>query len=224
MRQPAPRQFSFRAFSRRVFSLRAPSGASLAVLLLLAGVAPLLSGCIGLAVGGAAAGGVAAAEERGIKNAGNDKGIQLLINDQYVKHYQYLFRKVTVTVYEGRVMLTGVVGTEYSRDEATRLAWAASDRINEVINELQVNADDSLLDSANDTWISSQLRFKIATDENIVDINYTIDTVNGIVYLIGLAQSEEEITRVTDYARTIKGVKKVVSHVWLKTDPRRKPV
>src|SRR3546814_17427145 len=62
---------------------------------------------------------------------------------QYVKHYQYLIRKVTVTVYEGRVLLTGVVGTEFSRDEATRLAWAASDRINEVINELQVDANDS---------------------------------------------------------------------------------
>jgi osmotically-inducible protein OsmY len=198
--------------------------ATIAALLLLVAGAPLLGGCIGVAVGGAAAGGVAAAEERGIKNAGNDKGIQLLIDDQYVKHYQYLIRKVTVTVYEGRVMLTGVVGTEFSRDEATRLAWAASDRINEVINELQVDANDSLLDSANDTWISSQLRFKLATDNSIVDINYNIDTVNGIVYLIGLAQSEDEITRVTDYARTIKGVKKVVSHVWLKTDPRRKPV
>src|SRR3546814_8988274 len=69
---------------------------------------------------------------------------------QYVKHYQYLIRKVTVTVYEGRVLLTGVVGTEFSRDEATRLAWAASDRINEVINELQVDANDSLLDSASE--------------------------------------------------------------------------
>src|SRR3546814_5668863 len=61
-----------------------------------------------------------------------------------------LIRKVTVTVYEGRVLLTGVVGTEFSRDEATRLAWAASDRINEVINELQVDANDSLLDSASE--------------------------------------------------------------------------
>jgi len=202
-----------------------PSSLSIVLPLLLLGlVAPALNGCVGAAVGAGAAVGVAAAEERGAKNAANDKSIQLLIDDQYVKHYQYLIRKVTVTVYEGRVMLTGVVGTEFSRDEATRLAWAASDRVNEVINELQVNANDSLLDSASDTWISSQLRFKLATDEKIVDINYSIDTVNGIVYLIGLAQNDEELTGVTDYARTIKGVKKVVSHVWLKTDPRRKPV
>jgi osmotically-inducible protein OsmY len=191
-------------------------------LLLLA--APALQGCIGVAVGAGAATGVAAAEERGIKNAANDKGIQLAINDRYLKENQYVWRKLSVTVIEGRVLLTGVVGTEYSRDEATRLAWAASDRINEVINEVQVTSSGDLLDSANDSWITTQLRAKIATDKEIVDINYSIDTVNGTVYLIGLAQSDAEIVKVTDHARTIKGVRKVISHVWLKTDPRRRPV
>ncbi len=193
-------------------------------LVLLLAAAPVLSGCWGVAIGAGAAAGIAAAEERGAKNAANDKGIQLLINDKLLKENQYLWRKLSVTVYEGRVLLTGVVGTEFSRDEATRLAWAASDRIQEVINEVQVTASGDVLDYANDTWISSQLRFKIAGDRDIVDINYSIETVNGVVYLIGLAQDEEELTRVTDYARTISGVRRVVSHVWLKTDPRRRPV
>lgn len=192
------------------------------VFLLAAG--PLLNGCVGLAVGAGAAVGVAAAEERGAKNAANDKGIQLLINDKYLKDNQYLWRKLSITVVEGRVLLTGVVGTEFSRDEATRLAWAASDRIQEVINEVQVTNSGDLLDSANDSWITTQLRAKIATDKNIVDINYSIETVNGTIYLIGLAQSDDEIQRVTEHARIIKGVRRVVSHVWLKTDPRRRPV
>src|SRR3546814_4946005 len=74
----------------------------------------------------------------------------------------YIFFFKQKTAYEMRIsdwssdvcssdlLLTGVVGTEFSRDEATRLAWAASDRINEVINELQVDANDSLLDSASE--------------------------------------------------------------------------
>lgn len=187
-------------------------------------IGPLLGGCVGVAIGAGAATGVAAAEERGIKNAANDKGIQLAINDKFLKENQYVWRKLSITVYEGRVMLTGVVGTEFSRDEATRLAWAASDRINEVINEVQVTPSGDLLDFANDSWISTQLRVKISSDKEIVDINYSIETVNGTVYLLGTGQSDEEITRVTDHARTIKGVRKVVSHVWLKTDPRRRPV
>ena len=195
--------------------------ASLALLLL---AMPALQGCVGVAVGAGAATGVAAAEERGIKNAANDKGIQLAINDKYLKENQYVWRKTSVTVIEGRVLLTGVVGTEYSRDEATRLAWAASDRIQEVINEIQVTKEGGVGAAASDTWITTQLRTKIATDKEIVDINYSIETVNGTVYLIGLGQTDQEITKVADHARTIQGVRKVVSHVWLKSDQRRRPV
>lgn len=193
------------------------------ILAALLGTAPMLNGCVGVAVGAGAATGVAAAEERGVKNAANDKGIQLAINDKLLKENQYLWRKLSITVYEGRVLLTGVVGTEFSRDEATRLAWAASDRINEVINEVQLtSANDT--DFGTDTWITTQLRAQMAGDKEIVDINYSIETVNGIVYLIGVGQSDAEITKVTDHARTIKGVRRVVSHVWLKTDTRRRPV
>lgn len=195
--------------------------APLALLLL---AVPALQGCVGVVVGAGAATGVAAAEERGIKNAANDKAIQLAINDKFLKENQYLWRKLSITVVEGRVLLTGVVGTQYSRDEATRLAWAASDRINEVINEVQVTDEGGVGAAASDTWITTQLRTKIATDKEIVDINYSIETVNGTIYLIGLAQSDEEIVKVTEHARTIKGVRKVISHVWLKTDPRRRPV
>ena len=51
-----------------------------------------------------------------------------------------------------------------------------------------------------------------------MDVNYSVETVNGIVYLIGIAQDEGELTRVTDYARNIGGVVKVVSHVRMKED------
>jgi osmotically-inducible protein OsmY len=217
LRRPLSEEFFVVQFSLSRTLRFAPLG-----LLLLA--LPVLQGCVGVAVGAGAATGVAAAEERGIKNAANDKGIQLAINDKYLKDNQYVWRKLSVTVIEGRVLLTGVVGTEYSKDEATRLAWASSDRVQEVINEVQVTQEGGVGASASDTWITTQLRTKIATDKEIVDINYSIETVNGTVYLIGLGQSDLEITKVTDHARTIKGVRKVVSHVWLKSDTRRRPV
>lgn len=195
---------------------------ALAFLLLLA-AAPLLQGCVGAAVGAGAAVGVAAAEERGVKNAANDNGIQIAINERLFQRSLSLFGKVSVTAYEGRVLLTGVVPSEEDREEAGRIAWN-NGRAVEVLNELQVAPGGSILDSASDAWITGQLRVRLTGDGNIVDINYKIETVNGIIYLIGLAQSEEELARATDHARTIKGVRRVVSHVWLKSDPRRRPV
>jgi osmotically-inducible protein OsmY len=46
-----------------------------------------------------------------------------------------------------------------------------------------------------------------------------VQTVNGTVYLLGLARDQSELERVTLHARTIPGVKKVVSYVDLKTVP-----
>jgi osmotically-inducible protein OsmY len=198
--------------------------AGAALLILLTAAAGSLSGCIGLAIGAGATAGIAAAEERGAKNAANDKGIELAVADVLFRTDLGLYHKIDVNVYEGRTMLTGAVQTQEQHDEVIRLVWSASDRITEVIDEIQIAPSGDLVDFSNDAWISSQLRLKIAGDRDIVDINYTIDTVNRVVYLIGLAQDEKELMRVTDYARTIKGVREVVSHVWLNTDPRRRPV
>ena len=47
--------------------------------------------------------------------------------------------------------------------------------------------------------------------------------VLGIIYIIGIAQTTAELDKVIGHARRINNVKKVVSHVMLKDDPRRTP-
>jgi hypothetical protein len=49
--------------------------------------------------------------------------------------------------------------------------------------------------------------------KNIQSINYSIDTVQGVVYLMGVAQNQVELNHVIDVARGISGVKQVVSYV-----------
>ena len=56
---------------------------------------------------------------------------------------------------------------------------------------------------------------------DISDVNYTVETVNGIVYLMGIARSRPELDKVTTHARNIAGVQKVISHVRLSGDDRR---
>ena len=91
--------------------------------------------------------------------------------------------------------------------------------VQQVENELQVTDQGGIINYGKDTWITTQLRSKMLTDTSVLDINYSVETVNGIVYLIGIAQNEGELTRVTDYARNIGGVLKVVSHVRMKDSP-----
>jgi len=54
-------------------------------------------------------------------------------------------------------------------------------------------------------------------DPDIRSGNYTIDTNNGSVYLIGSARTQAELELATRIARYIPGVKRVVSYVELRS-------
>lgn len=116
--------------------------------------------------------------------------------------------------------MTGAVDTAEFRVKAARLVWSI-EGVQEVINEIEVNPDFTLLDSAKDTWITTKIRARLLTDPDVVDINYTIETVNGVVYLLGIAQSDAELKRTTWQIQQVSGVVRIVSHVVLKNDPRR---
>ena len=126
-----------------------------------------------------------------------------------------LFVDVSVEVHEGRVLLTGAVEKPADRIEAVKIAWQA-DGVSEVINEIQARDDSDLLDAARDRWITTKLGTLITFDKQIKGVNYSIETVNGKVYLIGIAQSQAELTRVVNHARSIEYVRRVITHVRLK--------
>ena len=203
---------------------RCPSrkaGPAVALVLLLAGSISL-SGCAELLIGAAATTGVAIAEERSVGDAVDDLTIRAELNHLFFQDDVELFGDVSFSVIEGRVLLKGSVPTPDDRIRALRLAWQAAG-VREVINELQVADDSGILDYARDTWISAQLKGKLLVDGDVLSINYSVETVNGTVYLLGIAQDEAELARVTEHARSIEDVKRVVSHVVLKDD-RHRPV
>jgi len=179
----------------------------------------VLGACQSLLVGGAAVVGVAAVQERSVGAALDDATIQLLINQKLLEADEVLFLRVGIEVVEKRVLLTGSVNTPDDRVEAVRAAWQV-DGVREVLNEIQI-AERDTLSYLNDARITAQFRFQILTDAEVADVNYSVDTVNGTVYLMGIAVDQAELDRVTDYARAISGVENVISHVRLADDPRR---
>jgi len=184
--------------------------------------ATFLAACdpVGLTVGAGATVGLAGAQERGLKGTASDARIYTEINSRWLAQSFDLFRSVGLSVVEGRVLLTGNVKAPDTRVEAVRIAWAV-DGVKEVINEIEVTERGGLADSARDAWISTQLKTRLTFDREVQAINYTIDTVNGTVYVIGLAQTDAELDRVINHARNISYVRRVVSHVRLKNDPKR---
>lgn len=172
----------------------------------------LLTGCIPLVAVGAGTAGVAVAQEGGISAAVTDTTIKATINDLFYRYNEEMFARVKITVEQGRVLLTGVVQNPEHRVEAVRLAWQAKG-VKQVINEIQVGEKRSIGDAASDTRITGQLKTQMLFYKDIQSVNYSIDTVNGVVYLMGVARDQKELNRVIRLAQKVDGVKQVVSYV-----------
>ena len=180
----------------------------------------LLSGCtgIGLLTGAAAVTGISAAQEGGLSRATSDAAIKLRINEAWFQYDVEAFQKLSTTVNQGRVLITGAVQNPEHRVEAVRLAWQVKD-VQQVINEIRVSESEGVKGFVRDNWITSRLRGSLTLDRNVQSINYSIETVQGIVYLMGVAQNQKELNHVIEKARTISGVKQVVSYVKLAGEP-----
>lgn len=176
---------------------------------------------VGVAVGAGSTVGVAAVEERGVGGAIDDTAIRLEINHLWLQRSETILRQTGLTVHEGRVLLTGVLPDEASRIQAVSLAWKP-EGVREVINEIELGAS-RFIDEAKDTWISAQLETRLLFDASIAHVNYKIDVASGVVYLLGVAQDQDELNRVLTHAESISNVRRVIPYVLLKSDPRRAP-
>ncbi len=172
-----------------------------------------LNGCA-VAVGGAAMVGGAAAEERGVRGRASDLAVEARITDKFLQERLKLLTNIGVEVYEGRVLLTGATTDVALADRAVALAWQC-EGVQAVLNEIQL-VDSGFAVFAHDTVITSKLLSAITFDKDILSINYSVETVNRVVYLIGIAQNKAEVDKVIAHASNIEYVTKVVNHVRIK--------
>ena len=186
--------------------------------------AAFLSGCIPVLLAGGTETAVVAAQERSAGNAVDDAAILLKIKNAYAqKDFDDLLANVEIKVVEGRVLLTGNVEKPDSQIDAVKLAWQVNG-VKEVMNEVQVSDKAGFTNYMQDVWISTQVRTRLLLEKNVHSINYSVITVNQVVYLMGIAQDQDELDRATNVASTTDYVQRVVSYVRLKDDPRRNPV
>ena len=180
----------------------------------LVSIVPALSACgaVGLAAGAGAAVGIASQQEGGVSSAASDVRIKAMIADKWFKYKVDTFSKLSTTVDQGRVLITGIVQNPDDRVEAVRLAWQV-EGVKQVINEIRVAESEGVPGYVRDTWITTRLRTELTFTKDISAVNYTIDTVQGTVYLMGVARNQAELDRVIEVARGVPNVKQVVSYV-----------
>jgi osmotically-inducible protein OsmY len=181
-----------------------------------------VSGCASTLIGGAASIGLASVQERSIKDAAIDLKLEMQIQKKlFSANSDKLFANVGVSLLEQRVLLVGNVESQKLRDLASTIAWGVSPKIKDVLNELTIGESTSLVSEAKDARISLSLSGLLLGDAEISDINFSHSVSKQIIFLIGIAQDNNELDKVIHHARTVKGVKKVISHLILKNDKKR---
>jgi osmotically-inducible protein OsmY len=189
-------------------SFQIPEVTLLIVSLALSGCAPAVIG------GGAATASVAtsATEERGIGGFWDDTKIKTQILWHYNREADILTSQVDVVVRQGRVLLTGTVDKPRLKVEAVRLAWKVPG-VREVMDEISLENQETMGSYTHDIWITTKVKSALFFDKEIHSANYNIQTINGVVYIMGVAPDAKELKQVLHICRRINGVKEVVNFV-----------
>jgi osmotically-inducible protein OsmY len=178
----------------------------------------VLGGCPVAIVGGlAAAGGAgyAANQERGAGGVVDDLTIKTNIQNAWLHTNPLMQRDFDVTVYEGRTLLTGTTSNPEMKAQAKEIA-SRTPGVRTVYDEIEVAPGEGAWQNVRDTWITSQIRSNLVFASDVRSTNYTIETVNNSVYLIGSARDQAELDRVTNAARNVPNVKRVVSYIQIR--------
>jgi osmotically-inducible protein OsmY len=178
-----------------------------------------LSGCMPAIFGTAAGTTVSVAKDRSVGSTMDDIKISAGIKKDFISQgFRDLYTKIDVEVADGRVLYTGSVANDEDIMKAVDIAWAQKGVV-EVMNELQVDEKSNYFDAAQytrDAWITSRIKTKSILERDIKFINYTILTTKSVVYIFGVARSQEELDKVANMASEVKGVERVVVRAQVK--------
>ena len=165
----------------------------------------ILNGCMPVLFTGAASSVFTLAKDRSAADALVDIKISNLIKASFIKkNFRELYAKIKIEVFMKRVLLTGTVDKEEDVVTAIESAWQKD--VVEVVNELKVDKNSNTFDLVQytrDTLITSQIKSKTFLNHDIKFGNFTVVTVNDIVYLFGIARSKEELEKVAEIANNV---------------------
>jgi osmotically-inducible protein OsmY len=179
----------------------------LATVLAAACAAGALSACAPLVIGGAAVGALVATDRRTSGTQLEDEGIELRASRRLGEAFGERAH-INVTSYNRQVLLTGEVPGPEAKAEAEALV-ARVENVRSIVNELAVQANSTLGQRSNDTFITGKVRASLVDAPDLHANAYKVVTERGTTYLMGRV-TQKEADRATEIARGVSGVTRVV--------------
>lgn len=171
----------------------------------------------------------AAFEDRLAEEQVVDAKIKAAALDRLLSVDKMLVVDINVDVWKTRVMATGTLSDSALHAKAAQ-ALRQDGRIARLYDNVQiVSADaqaerrewkekaqagaDKAAEVFDDFWIETKISAQLIATKGVNSVNYRWRSVLGKVYLLGEAQSADELNTVKSIIRDIKGVKALTTHV-----------
>ena len=184
-----------------------------------------VNGCVTGAIFVAQKGITSTLEDRSLSRQLEDAKIHANLLREYLYVDSGLPVDVDTNVWEGRVLLTGVVDTERKREAVLSIA-RGDPRIKAIYNHIVLGSSAEvernratattkpaverdivkLSRIASDAWIEAKLKGQFLATQGVNSVNYRWQSVRNKVYIIGRARTEFEKKLVLQIIRGTKGI------------------
>ena len=121
---------------------------------------------------------------------------------------------VNTKVIDGNIFLSGKVDEPEEKLKIIKMAWETKGA-RSVKSAITIKGETNFKNSAKDALITTQLRTAMIFNKNIKATNYNIDTINGKIYVFGIAMTKDEKKKVIEESKEIYGMKEIVPSIIL---------
>ena len=149
-----------------------------------------------------------ARDRRGASVYWDDNKIEFDIRGSISDQKEIQNENVSVTVFNGTVLLTGEVPDQRDIDKILDLAKAHKGS-QQVVNRLELAGKTNLTSRANDGWITTRVKTAMATSGALDPTRVKVVTERANVYLMGLV-TRAEAEAAVKVTRSVPGVVRVI--------------
>ena len=121
---------------------------------------------------------------------------------------------VNAKILDGNIYLSGKVGEPEEKLKIIKMAWETKG-VRSVQSTITIKGKSNFKSTAKDILISSQLKTALIFNKLTKASNYTIDTINGKIYIFGIAMTKKEKEKVISEANQIHGVEDIIPSIYL---------
>ena len=173
---------------------------------------PILGGVSAVAIS-------SSAQEKGLGTSINDKVVYLKLRNAIYDWNPLVSQKISISVDNGSILVTGQLKNIDTKIELTKVIWGVNG-VKEVNNKVQISETNNLKNIAKDLASLGEIRARLMASKELNSLNFSVDVVNNIAYISGIASSAEEIAIVSQIAQEAKFIKEVQNFIKVNKDNR----